>query len=211
MPKLMDITGKSFARWTVLSIAGRSKHGKSTWNCKCECGAVSVVVGSSLISGLSSSCGCLADELTVRRSTTHGLSKNGKAVSRLHYIWANMKARCNRENSTDYHNYGARGIKVCKEWENDFLAFHTWAMSAGYDKKLTIERVDNNKGYSPDNCTWATYKDQARNKRGLKLTLAKAESIRKLINEGAKTSTVAKIFSIDRHHVNSVVRKDSWA
>lgn len=210
MPKLLDLTGRKFARWIVLSIAGRSSQGKSTWNCECECGTKAVVVGSSLINGLSSSCGCLAKELTVRRSTTHGLSKDGKKTTRLHRIWSNMKARCNRKNHPRYKDYGGRGIKLDEDWNCNFLSFHSWATSSGYDHNLTIERIDNNQGYSPENCKWIPAEKQARNKRDTKLDMAKVESIRRLVSGGIKTSTVAKIFSIDRHHVNAVMRGQIW-
>lgn len=210
MPKLMDLSNKSFGRWKVLALGGRSKQGKSTWVCQCECGTVSVVVGSSLVNGRSSSCGCLASELTIRRSTTHGLSKGHGAEKRLYIIWGNMKARCNRSTNPRFKDYGGRGISICYEWDNDFAMFYRWAMSNGYDDRLTIERIDNDRGYSPGNCKWIPREEQSRNRRKTKLNERKAEAIRNLKATGMKSSAVAKIFSIDRHHVNAIVRGDVW-
>lgn len=90
---------------------------------------------------------------------SHGLVK-----TRIYRIWANMKTRCHNPNATRYSSWGGRGIKVCDEWLNDFKAFYDWAMSHGYEEHLTIDRIDNNKGYSPDNCRWVSYYTQNRNK-----------------------------------------------
>lgn len=87
----------------------------------------------------------------------------------LYSRWKGMKARCNQKGDKDYHNYGARGIKVCDEWGHDFMAFVEWAYANGYEKGLTIERIDNDKGYSPENCRWISRGDQNKNKRNVKL------------------------------------------
>lgn len=88
---------------------------------------------------------------------------HGMCGTRIYRIWAAMKHRCNYPKAINYQNYGAKGIKVCEEWENDFKAFHAWAMANGYSDDLTIDRVENDKGYSPDNCRWATPKEQQNN------------------------------------------------
>lgn len=152
--KAKDLVGRRFELLTVIKYIGSSK-----WICKCICGNLTVVTTSHLNSGHTKSCGCLKPG----NHKTHNLRK-----TRLYRIWANMKTRC--YNTSDFHfeRWGARGITVCDEWKNDFKAFYDWAMSNGYSDDLSIDRIDNDKGYSPDNCRWATAKEQNNNKRNVK-------------------------------------------
>lgn len=159
MPNLIDLTGQRFGRLTVIERAGNDNNGSPKWKCKCDCGVKKVVYGSSLRKGETRSCGCLARELSSERKKTHGLSK-----SKLHGVWANMKDRCENKNCKSFQHYGARGISVCDEW-HDFQCFYDWSISAGYSEGLSLDRIDVNKGYSPDNCRWATSKIQANNQR----------------------------------------------
>lgn len=133
------------------------------WNCVCDCGKQTVVLGYNLKKGITKSCGCLQKETTSNKHYLHGDSHR-----RLHGIWTNMKSRCYNTKVCSYINYGARGIKVCDEWRNSYMAFKMWALTHGYKDNLTIERMDYNGNYEPDNCCWIPINEQAANKRGLR-------------------------------------------
>lgn len=128
------------------------------YRCQCDCGNIGTVRSSNLRDGRSSSCGCLAKELVSLRSKTHGMSN-----SRIFGIWAGMIARCYSPGDYHYKWYGARGIDICDEWRDCFQNFYDWSIKNGYDESKSIDRIDNNKGYCPNNCRWASYKEQMRN------------------------------------------------
>ena len=179
MSKLIDLTGEVFGRLTVIErmpAVKTTKGQRTRWLCECSCGNEIIVDAYSLRSGHTKSCGCwrseMATEAAIKRSKTHGQSK-----TRLFKVWSSMKSRCYFQNSPFFAIYGGRGIVVCEEWRNSFEVFRDWALANGYDEnapfgKCTIERIDVNKNYCPENCKWVTMKEQDNNKRNTKfLTL----------------------------------------
>ncbi len=186
MAKLIDLTGQKFGRLTVMSRAENTKDGKAKWKCKCDCdGKIVEVRSTKLRSGETKSCGCLQKEIISKCNTKHGDSCN-----RLYQIWNNIRERTNRINHPYYKDYGGRGIFICEEWKENYLLFKEWAMSNGYNENLTIDRIDNDKGYEPDNCRWVTAKTQQNNKRSNKNMTY--NGVTKTLSEWAEHTGISK-------------------
>lgn len=165
--KTHDLTGQRFGKLTVVEKY-KEEHCRPKWKCICDCGNETIVYACNLITGATTSCGCYRSEYVAESHTTHGESH-----SRLYSIWQGMRDRCYRESDVSYYLYGARGITVCDEWNNSYEAFRDWAMANGYDwdaprGKCTIDRIDVNGNYCPENCRWVDMKVQSNNKRNNK-------------------------------------------
>lgn len=155
-----DLTGLTFGRLTVIECAGKNVHRESLWRCKCACGKETTVIRGNLRNGNTLSCGCYGRE---RRSVAN--RKHGEAGSRLYRIWKAMHTRCYNPHFKMYRYYGGRGIKICDDWLYSYTSFREWAISNGYMENLTIDRVNPEGNYCPENCRWATMAEQNRNKR----------------------------------------------
>lgn len=181
MGTFKDLTGQRFNKLVVLERVDtvNSEHG-AVWNCICDCGNKTVVSGQNLKNGNTKSCGCL------RHKGSN--NKHGMTHTRIYGIYCAMKARCYYNKHKSYDRYGGRGIIVCDTWlnKNDgFQNFYNWSINNGYQDNLTIDRVDNNKNYSPDNCKWTTLKEQNNNRNNtVKLTYnGKTQSLEEWADE----------------------------
>lgn len=162
-----NLTGQRFGRLIAIKDSGKRRRNRIVWLCRCDCGNLIEVSSGHLINGHTHSCGCLKKEITIKRNKlrigkNNPRYKHGEYKSRLYHIYHAMRMRCINPKNPAYKYYGKRGIKVCPEWENNYLPFKKWALVSGYKDNLTIDRIDNNKDYTPENCQWITQSENSR-------------------------------------------------
>ena len=183
MPKVIDLTGKKFGMLEVIEKAGIDKWGHKLYLCRCECGEEKIMKSHHIQKA--QSCGCQHGQ----NFKTHGMGH-----TRLNYIWSNMKARCQNPNIANYQKYGARGIRVCEEWRT-FEPFMEWALENGYTDELSIDRIDPNGNYEPDNCRWVDNHVQANNKNSnvfIEFSGEKKKVAEWAVETGINSSTILK-------------------
>lgn len=179
-----DYTGQKFNRLLVLERLPNYRNGYTYYRCKCDCGNEIVVYSSAFVCGKTKSCGCYAIEKVKENMTKHGLRS-----TQIYKVWAGIKDRTNPNNGNCKNNYKKLGIKMCKEWHDSFEAFYEWAINNGYKEeklpngknKYTIDRIDNNGNYEPNNCRWVTNKQQSNN-----------QTRNRLVTYNGKTQTLAQ-------------------
>lgn len=194
-----DLTGQTFGRLTVIAPHSCGER-QMKYICQCECGNVKIIRSDSLLSGNTKSCGCLKEEQNkINLTANHSHKQSG---TRLYGIWQGIKERCYNKHDARYHRYGGRGITVCDEWKNDFKAFYDWAVNNGYDEKLTINRIDNDGNYQPNNCRWSTVKEQCNNREtNIKITIG---------NSTRSLQEWCDIFEVDYKKINARYHRNGF-
>ncbi len=182
--RFKDYTGKKFGRWTAVKLY--DGPGPASWHCKCECGTLRVVNNHNLRNGLSSSCGCRRVEVAFAKALKHGESVGG-SISVEFNIYRRILSRCFRKADSNYPRYGGRGITVCQRWIESVENFIE-DMGRRPSPSHSIDRIDNNAGYSPENCRWATSKEQANNRRSSRIVTV--EGVSKTLAQWADQSGV---------------------
>ena len=194
MPPLKDLTGQKFGRWTVIRRASDyiSPKGvkKIRYHCRCDCGNESDVQAIALTTGKSKSCGCL--QLEWAYEIGNRPKKHGMKHTRLYRVWSNMHVRCYNKTNSRYSQYGGRGITMCDEWlgTDGFQNFYNWAMENGYQEDLTIDRIDNDGNYCPENCRWTDNKSQSNNRSNNRRIVV--DGVDKTVAEWAEQINVSK-------------------
>lgn len=200
--RAQDMVGKKFNMLTV--IERLPNQGKSTmYLCKCDCGNTRICRGVNLRIERVKDCGCVSQKIRAKHISEHTpMRTHGESKTSLYSIWSCMKSRCFRSKDSNFFRYGGRGITVCKEWSESYECFRDWAMTHGYKKGLTIERINVNGNYCPENCTWITPTEQGYNKRNTRKIYFKGI--------GKTASEWSLIFSLSKYAIYSYAKDNNW-
>lgn len=191
MSFIIDLTGKRFGKLIVIKKVMSDKSGHSKWLCLCDCGKIKEILGDNIRRGLCKSCGC------------GHIKKHGKYKTRIYHIWTHMKQRCYNPKEKKYSNYGGRGIRVCEEWKKNFKSFYDWSINNGYSDKLTIDRIDSNGDYCPENCQWISLSDNSKKTRSVKIDIKTAIEIRS--KKGIMQKELAKMYNVSNGCIWSII------
>lgn len=208
-----DLTGKRFGRLTVVEYVGTNSKRLALWRCKCDCGNKKIVPSRYLMNGHVQSCGCYAYESQSKHGKEYAwkmaeANKKHLGVNdRLYGVWANMKTRCLNKRNAAYERYGARGITICEDWM-DYAKFREWSLASGYDETAeshgcTLDRIDNDKGYSPENCRWVDAKTQANNRGEFNVMLEYCGEVHNM-------AQWAEILGIKREVIRNRIKHLGW-
>lgn len=197
----IDMVGQRYGRTVVGTLMPTTKV-HTRWACVCDCGMEHIANASDLRSGRTRSCGCLHHEIAISACKTHGKSK-----TREYKIWQGIKDRCLNAANTSYADYGARGITVDPAW----MSFSVFLADMGdAPKGYSIDRINNNAGYSKNNCRWATQQEQCRNKRTSKLGIDDACLVLTLIGQKVSLRKLAKLFAVSTALIADISKKRAW-
>ena len=208
MWKKKDIKGEVFGRLTAISFDHTHIYKCGTkedyWLFECSCGKKIIASIHNVMSGNTNSCGCLKKELWLKERTKHGGTLNQREKS-LYSIWKAMRRRCNSKKIKEYHRYGGRGISVCKEWDN-YTSFRDWSLSNGWKDGLTIDRIDNDGNYCPNNCRWIYLHENIKKTSRVRITDEQAKEIRKRFEEGC--SKLAREYGVSYACIWHILHND---
>ena len=203
MGSVKDISGNTYANILVISFHSIGRNRDAHWTCRCHCGNEFVTSGGYLRSGGTTSCGCKRTKNTILSNTKHGMSATPE-----YRAWIDMHKRCSDPKLPKYMHYGGRGIRVCERWNS----LENFILDMGErPHEMSLERIDNNKGYEPDNCCWATHSQQCRNTRRTKLDGKKVVLLKLLLAQGSKIKKIADVFGISDRYVYSIACGKYWS
>ena len=208
--KPIDLTGKIFGMLKVISLNSERKNNQAVWSCLCDCGKKVSLRAYSIRTAGTTSCGCDSSRKRQETRKARGYTAHGLAKLTEYNNYNQMKQRCYNKLNPDYKNYGGRGIAVSSEWIDSFETFLK-DMGLKPTPGHTIDRIDGEKGYSKDNCRWATRTEQSRNRSYVKLSLEKAEHIRMLYKSGEYSLRgLGRMFDVDPALIKKIVTYQLW-